>query len=465
MSGKTQYSQFVRDVEESRIPWTFEGEKALLSSMLQDESVIDDFAHMRDGYFHFPAHGVIFSKMLEMRAMGSPVDLVTLTESLRVCGELEGVGGAAAIGELFVFVPGASNADYYARLVQDKAVRRRVMAVSQKLARRAVEDECLPEELLQDAEAALLQLRNQTEGETSWQTLKKGILDAVNQVELTYQNRGQPVGLATGLVDFDRMTGGLKPGQLMIVAARPGMGKTCFILQAAREFANRVPVAIFSLEMNVVELASRTLCSETPLNLARLRDGFMGRSDIPRIHQAATTLSNLPVFIDETPALSIFELRSRARRAVIKHGVGAIFVDYLQLLRGTSKRAQENRAQEVAEISMALKACSKELKVPVIAAAQLNRDAEHRAGPPKLADLRESGQIEQDADLVVFLHRPKKDSKDSEERQEMQLIVAKHRDGPVNSVPLRFIGEFARFENVTEKLYSNNPSQRQGGEN
>lgn len=454
-------NDLVERVQASGIPWSMDAEKAMLGSMLCDASCVEDFAYMRDGYFYYPSHGVIFGKMLDMRAADLPIDLVTLTETLSTAGVLESVGGAAAMGHLFTFVPSAANVEHYADIVKEKAARRLLMSVANELAKRARDEDVAPEQLLEDAFSKLMMLRNATGADGCWQHISGSIMAASDQIEATYRNRGQVQGLATGLNDFDRMTNGLRPGQLVIVAARPGMGKTCFCLQAARNFAEQGPVAMFSLEMNAVELASRLICSETPLNLARVRDGFLGKSDLPRLNSAITSLAKLGIYVDETPALSILDFRSRARQAVVKQGARAIFVDYLQLLRSTSRRAQENRALEVAEISMSLKACAKELKVPVIAAAQLNRDAEHRAGPPKLADLRESGQIEQDADIVLFLHRPKKDSKDPSEREEMQLIVAKHRDGPVNSINLRFVGEHARFQNVTEKLYSNNSEMRQ----
>lgn len=444
------------------MPWSLEAERALLSCVLLEPDLLDEYANLRDGYFYFPAHQVIFRAMLDMRAAGKLVDMVTVTQVLGDDGSLAEVGGAAAIGELFALLPTGANAPAYAEIVREKAARRRIISTGMELVRRGRMADALPEELLHEADTQLMALRAATGEDSCWQHIGAGILQASDQIEATYKNRGKILGLATGINDFDRMTNGLRPGQLMVVAARPGMGKTCFVLQAARNFAKEGPVAIFSLEMNMVELASRLICSETPLNLGRLRDGFMGKNDLPMMTRAMGVLAGLGVFVDETPALSVLDLRSRARQAVVKKGARAIFVDYLQLIKGSSKRAMENRALEVAEISMALKAMAKELKVPVVAAAQLNRDAENRAGAPKLADLRESGQIEQDADIVVFLHRPKKDSKDASEREEMLLQVAKHRDGPVGPVPLRFVGEYARFENLTEDLYSNNPERRQG---
>jgi replicative DNA helicase len=290
-------------------------------------------------------------------------------------------------------------------------------------------------------------------------------MEAIEGIESTYKNRGKCVGLPTMTTDFDRMTGGLRPGQMVVVAGRPGMGKSALSVQWATAMAEAgFPVAVFSLEMTGVDLASRMICTEMPLDLKRVRDGFMNKNDMQRMPVAASKIGHLPLHIDETPSLNIFDFRGRARRAVVKHGVKCIVVDYLQLMRSTSKRAQENRAYEVAEISMALKATAKELGVPVIAATQLGRNAEERSAP-KLADLRESGQIEQDADIVVMLHRPKKGMKDSDGNSlddgSVELIVAKQRNGPVGTVNLKFEAEYTRFANVTEALYSNNKEKRQ----
>ncbi len=443
------------------LPQAVESERALLSSMLQNNALVEDFAWLDIDHFYMPSHQIIFRRLREMRESGKLCDFITLTQTLDDQKELEEAGGAAAVTDIFTLVPTATNAAYYAEQVREKYIRRRIIGKCAELVQNAYDDTRPPEQLLEDTESSLLALRPSTAGDAAMQHIKPAVQGALDQIEATYANRGKPSGAASGLNDLDRMTGGFKPGQLIIVGARPGMGKTALAMQSAVNFAQKEPGLIISMEMNAIELASRAMCSGAPMNLQRIRDGMMGEGDLNKLTSSAQQLSNLPIYIDETPALTIFEFRARARRAAVKHGIKWIVVDYLQLMRSTSKRASESRAIEVAEISMALKACAKELKIPVIALAQLNRDAEQRSGPPKLSDLRESGQIEQDADIIMFIHRPHKDSEDLAEKQKALLVVAKHRDGPVNTITLRFEGEYAKFHNVTQELYSNNDEKRQ----
>jgi len=455
-----EFLKEARKVEAGKtVPHSMDAEKGLLSSLLQEEGLTEKLGWLSEEHFYYPLHATLYATIRGMREEGHPVDMVTVTEKL--AGKME----AHVVSDMALFVPTSANADYYAGIVAEKFARRRVMAVCAELARRAATDESGPEQLLDDAESALVALRMGAQRNVTLQPLATGLKAALKNIEAAYDNRGKEVNRpdagATGLVDFDRMTGGLKPGQLVVFAARPAMGKTSLMLQSARYMATKFPVAIFSMEMTLEELATRLICAESSLNLARLRDGFLSRQQLPEISRGFNQVHKLPIWVDESPALSCFDFRSRARMAVTQHGVKAIFVDYLQLMRSTSKRSRENRAMEVAEISMTLKATAKELGVFVVALAQLNRDAENRSGPPKLADLRESGQIEQDSDIVAFLYRPKKDSEDAAEKEAAQLIVAKHRDGAPGTVNLRFVGEFARFENVTEKMYSNNVEKRQ----
>lgn len=448
---------------ERRMPQSEEAEKGLLGSiLLTSGELLDECAWLAEEHFYKPSHQEIFRVLREMRAEGCPIDMISVTERLSRGGLLETIGGAEVVTELFMFVPTASNWRYYAGIITEKSMLRDVIRITGELGARAYEGQMGAEQLVEECESAIMNMRKALVGQAeTMRHIESGLLEAVNQIEAAYKNRGKPIGMPTGIIDFDRMTCGLKGGQLVIVAARPGNGKTTFAMQAALEMSTRAPVAVFSLEMNETELCSRLLCSQAPINLQSVRNGFMAKTDMPNLSRAMGELMKRQIYIDDTGALSTLDFRARARRAVLKYGVKAIVVDYLQLMRSLSRRAQENRALEVAEISMNLKACAKELNVPVIACAQLNRDAEQRAGRPKLSDLRESGQIEQDADIICFLHRPSKDSEDREERERCELVVAKHRDGPVNTVQLRFEGEFARFQNVTEKLYSNNDDKRQ----
>jgi replicative DNA helicase len=444
------------------MPHSEDAEKGVLSSLLQEPGLIDEFADLPADAFYLPQHRNLFELLRSMHTLGKPVDLVSVTQQLADAGALEEVGGAFWLTDLWGFIPTSANVEYYAGILREKALRRRIIGATQKLQRLVLEDkETAADELLQSVEEQFLSLRNSGGGVDKLQPFAEGLKCAINQIEATYSKRGRTVGLASGLNDFDRMTGGLRGGQLVIVAGRPGMGKTCFIMQLARRFAEQGPLAIFSLEMSMTELCERYICNEASIDLQRVRDGFLNKPDLQKLPGVVSGLSRKPVWIDDTGALSILEFRSRARRAVLRHGAKAIFVDYLQLMKSPSKRAQESRALEVAEISMTLKACAKELNVPVIAACQLNRDADGRASAPRLADLRESGQIEQDADIVAMLHRPKKDSDDEGERESCECVMAKQRNGPVGSFKLRFLGAFARFENLTGKLFSNNDGERQ----
>lgn len=434
----------------------------MLASCLHDHNVIEEMAWVSVDHFYFPAHRVLWQQMMEMKREGSPVDLVLLSERLIARSLIDEAGGAYAVTDLMGFVPSSANAEYYARVMADKYTRRKIIETCQKLSRRATaDDETAPEILLQECEAALIELRQNSASVETIRHAREPLMEAVSTLEATYRSRGQTMGIATGTKDIDRMTGGFRPGQLIVPAARPGMGKTALMVQWGLHMSQTVPVMIFSLEMTSQEIMERALSCETPVSLKRMRDGFLEKADWPRITAAAGRLAKAGIYIDDTPGLGIFEFRSRARRAVVKYGAQVLFVDYLQLMKSPSRRADMSRQIEISEVSMALKATAKELKVPVIACAQLNRDAEDRKGPPRLADIRESGQIEQDADMVMFLHRPHKDSEDRGERDIAEIHVAKHRNGPIGKVELRFIGELTKFEDVTEKMYSNNENERQ----
>ena len=315
-----------------------------------------------------------------------------------------------------------------------------------------------------------MRLRNHTKTDLSLRHIAPAALEAIEGIEFTYKNMGKTTGLPTGIPDLDRMTGGLHGNQMIVLAARPSMGKTALALLLADNICAHAPTAMFSLEMNQKELATRLICMKARLNLQRVRDGFLKRNAWTPLMQVVDGVQRMPFYVDDTPSLSVYDFRSRARRAVLKYGCKAIIIDYLQLMRSTTRRAQENRALEVTEISQNIKACAKELDVPVIALAQLGRDADRRNGPPKLSDLRESGSIEQDADVVMMLWRKPSRDDDGEETEkagtETDLIMAKQRNGPAGAevvVKLNFLKEFALFEPSTKDLYSNNSEKRQQG--
>lgn len=445
-------------------PWSRDAERGVLCSVMQHHECLEDLGDLTADHFYDPTHSAVWICMKQRFMDRKPLDLISLGEAMAEHPVIK--SDPSYLAGVSIFVPTAANVRAYADIVREKALRRSILAVANETARLAVESVNEPKVLLNEVEARWLQLRCGTNAETSLRHIEGFVMEAIDGIEATYKSRGKTIGLPTMTTDFDRMTGGLRPGQMVVVAGRPSMGKSALSVQWATSMAEAgYPVAVFSLEMTGVDLASRMICTEMPLDLKRVRDGFMGKTEMQRMPIAASKIGGLPIYIDETPSLNIFDFRGRARRAVVKHGVKCIVVDYLQLMRSTSKRAQENRAHEVAEISMALKATAKELGVPVIAATQLGRNAEERSAP-KLADLRESGQIEQDADIVVMLHRPKKGLKDKDTGESLddgsvELIVAKQRNGPVGTVNLKFEAEYTRFNNTTETLYTNNKEKRQ----
>lgn len=451
------------DITKTGIPWNHDAERGVLCSAMLQPEVMEELTDLTEDHFYHPLHSVVWSCLKQRAIERKPIDLISVSNAMQNVPTIK--ENPALLAEISIFVYTAANIGAYAEILRDKGLRRAMLRVANETARMAMESEGEPHVLLNEVEAKWLALRAGTKAETSIKPIKSFVMEALDGIEATYKNRGGCVGIATGTIDFDRMTGGLRGGQLVIVAGRPGMGKSALSVQWATKMAEaNEAVAVFSLEMTGVDLAARMVCSEMPLDLGAVRNGFMSKEDMRKMPVAATKIGGLPLWIDETPAMNIFDFRGRARRAVVKHGVKCIVVDYLQLMTSSSRRAKENRAHEVAEISMALKATAKELNIPIIAAAQLGRNAEERSRP-KLADLRESGQIEQDADVVVMLHRPNKgkvnEDGTSADGGEVELIVAKQRNGPVGTVNLKFESEYTRFANVTEKMYSNNKEKRQ----
>jgi replicative DNA helicase len=451
------------DITKTGIPWNHDAERGVLCSAMLQPEVMEELTDLTEAHFYHPEHMAVWSCLKQRAIDRKPIDLISVSDAMQNVPTFK--ENPSLLAEIATFICTAANISAYADILRDKGMRRAILRTANETARLAMESDAEPHILLNEAEGKWLALRAGTKAETSIKPIQSFVMEALDGIEATYKNRGGCVGIATGTVDFDRMTGGLRGAQLVIVAGRPGMGKSALSVQWATRMAEAsVPVAIFSLEMTGVDLAARMVCSEMPLDLGAVRNGFMSKEDMRKMPTAATKIGGLPLWIDETPSLNIFDFRGRARRAVVKHGVKCIVVDYLQLMTSSSRRAKENRAHEVAEISMALKATAKELNIPIIAAAQLGRNAEERARP-KLADLRESGQIEQDADVVVMLHRPNKgkvnEDGTSGDNGEVELIVAKQRNGPVGTVNLKFESEYTRFANVTEKMFSNNKEKRQ----
>ena len=433
-------------------PHSLEAEESVLGGILIDNNALDravEFIVADD--FYREAHRKIFRAMQELNQRGEPVDLVTLTDALRARGELQDIGGAAYLGELVEKVPTAAHVAFYARIVRHKAVVRSLIQATTEIAALGFESSADVDQLLDDAEHKIFEI-SERKVRPSFFRIRDIMVDSMKAIEQLYERKELVTGVPTGFVDLDRMTAGPQPADLIVIAGRPSMGKTAFALNIAQYTAltAKVGVAVFSLEMAKEQLVLRLLCSEARVDQSKVRAGFAAERDFPKLAMAASRLAEAPIYIDDTPALSVLELRAKARRLKREREskLGLIVVDYLQLMRGHD--GVDSREQEISGISRSLKALAKELSVPVIALSQLNRQVENRAEKrPIMADLRESGAIEQDADVIAFLYRPIVYDKNAEERA-AEVIIAKQRNGPIGTVPLTFMSEYTRFENRAE---------------
>ncbi len=430
-------------------PHNLEAEVSVLGSMLLSKDAIaevNEVVHPED--FYRGAHRTIFEAVSDLYDRGEPVDPVTLGDELERRGTLESAGGGVAITELIDRVPTAANAVYYARIVAEQALRRRLIEAGTQITRIGYDAEEGAEEAVDSAEALMYQVAQR--GRVGEFALMKELLtESYELIEKLHENDSAVTGLATGFYDFDDLTAGLQKQNLVILAARPGMGKSTLVTNLATNVAVdlRRPVALFSLEMSQTELVQRILASEAKVDSERLRTGRLQDADWPKLSQAMGRLAEAPLFIDDTPGLNLMELRSKCRRLKQKHGLDLVILDYLQLMQ--AHRRSESRVQEVSELSRGLKILAKELDVPVIALSQLSRKPEDRTDRrPQLADLRESGSIEQDADLVAFIYRDDVYDPESPNKGEAEIIVAKHRNGPLRTVRLTFIGHHSRFANM-----------------
>jgi replicative DNA helicase len=410
-------------------------------------------------YFHNPALGTLFSVLMELWDASKKIDNVILTQTMADRHLLEQVGGAALIAELFTYLPTATNIKYYLDILQEKYTLRQIITVCTEFASRSYEEQENVAGLLDEVETSIFEVAQQRFRDKTL-SMKEHVMSAIGSIQDLYERKGLISGVPSGFDVLDKMTDGFHPGEMIVIAARPSMGKTAFAMNIAEHVAvdcNR-PVAVFSLEMSSQQLVQRLLCSRAKVNLGKIKNGMMAERDFPALTAAASGLAESKIFIDDTSGLSILELRAKARRLKSQHKIEAIFVDYLQLLRSTSRRAQDNRQLEIAEISAGLKGLAKELELPIIVLAQLNRNPEGRTGEakgrPRLGDLRESGSIEQDADLVGLLIREEYYADTEEAKEEATgkatLIIAKQRNGPVGDVPLTFLKEFTRFETRAE---------------
>jgi len=432
-------------------PQSLEAEESVLGGVLLDNTALDralEFITADD--FYREAHRKIMRGMIELNQRGEPVDLVTLSDTLKLQGTLADVGGAAYLAELAEKVPTAANVAYYARIVRQKSVLRSLIQTATEIATLGYESSADVDQFLDEAEHKIFEISERKVRPTFFR-IRDIMVDSMKAIEQLYERKELVTGVPTGFVDLDRMTAGLQPADLIVIAGRPSMGKTAFALNIAQYVAltTKVGVAVFSLEMSKEQLVLRMLCSEARVDQSKVRAGFAAERDFPKIAMAASRLAEAPIYIDDTAALSVLELRAKARRLKREREskLGLIMVDYLQLMRGHDA---DNREQEISSISRSLKALAKELNVPVIALSQLNRQVETRAEKkPVMADLRESGAIEQDADVIGFLYRPIVYDKNAEERA-AEIIIAKQRNGPIGTVPLTFMSEYTRFENRAE---------------
>lgn len=441
---------------EGRIPpHNLEAEASVLGSVLLDSEVLDRLeGTLSAEAFYKEGHRKIWLAMEHLRARNEPIDLVTLSDELRTRGELDEVGGLSYLVGLSETTPTAAYADYYGRIVAEKWTLRKLINAAGEAMRMAYEEAGSLEDILDSAGRKVLEVSLQG-GRSEFQSMRELVHETFEHIQMLYENQGQTEGIRCGFRELDAMLGGLGPGSLNIIAARPSMGKTAFALTIAQNVALRegLGVAIFSLEMPAVQLVTRMLCSEARIDMNRLRQGQLTDRDFSRLVDVAGRISEAPIMIDDTPDMTLMELRSRARRLRAQQKLGLIVIDYLQLMSGPNngRNAGENRQQEIAQISRGLKNLARELEVPVIALSQLSRAVEARPNKrPMLSDLRESGSIEQDADLVMFIYRDDYYNPHSEKAGIAEIIVGKQRNGPTGTVDLQFHAQHVRFNDLAK---------------
>lgn len=435
-------------------PHSVEAEHGVLGSMLISprEAIPEVVEKITPDHFFIPAHQTTYEVLVDLWNASQAIDLITFTQVLRDRNLLDTVGGASFVTSLWTFVPTAANLGYYLEIIRDKYILRQIISAATESVQRAFDEQDEVGTLVDEIEQRFIGI-----GDDRFQSSVKSMADncmsAIEMIQAAYERKGGLVGIGTGFTEFDRMTGGLRPAEMVVIAARPSMGKTALAMNIVEQVAvnDKKPVGVFSLEMSTEQLTQRMLCSRSRVNMQKVRDGFLSERDFPCLTAASSKLSEAKIYIDDSSGISILQLRAKARRLHAQFGIELLVVDYLQLLRSDSKRRDDNRQVEVSEISSGLKTLCKELKIPIIVCAQLNRQPEARhGGKPRLSDLRESGSIEQDADVVALLVRPEVYEDDADLRNEMageaELIIAKQRNGPIGEIPLTFLKEFTRFE-------------------
>jgi replicative DNA helicase len=454
MTSVSPDSSSIADTYTGRaVPWSQEAEQAVLGAMLLDQdAALLATELVQDDMFYREGHRRLFRAMVGLVEHRTVIDPVTLRDELGRRGELDAVGGADYLSELVDAVPTAANLEYHARIVKDKAILRRLIETSTGIITEAYDGRSTASDLLDKAESRIFQISQERGGE-GFSRLKEMLWPTMERIEALQRSGKSITGVPSGFVDLDKLTSGFQPSELVIIAARPSMGKTAFCLNVATHAAvEGEGVAIFSLEMSRDQLVQRMLTAEARVDSQRVRQGGLRDADFTNLARAAGVLQSCPVWIDDTPSLSLLEMRSKARRLKAENDIKLVVVDYLQLMR--SPEYAENRVQEISDISRSLKALARELEVPVVALSQLSRASEQRGGErrPILSDLRDSGAIEQDADLVVFIHRPEYyDREDDTKKGLADIMLAKNRNGPTGDVQLRFSREYTRFDSFSTR--------------
>ncbi|GBF11532.1 replicative DNA helicase [Tepidibacillus infernus] len=436
-------------------PQNVEAEQAVLGAiLLEKEALITVMEILSPDDFYRSAHQKIYRSMIELSEMGEPVDLITLTADLQTKKLLEEVGGVSYLTDLANAVPTAANVEYYAKIVEEKAILRRLIRAATEIASTGYIGSDDIGEIIGDAEKRILEI-SQKRSKDGFIPIKDVLMETLDRIEFLHHHKGDITGIPSGFTDLDKMTSGFQKSDLIILAARPSVGKTAFALNVAQNVAARAKevVAIFSLEMSASQLVQRMISAEGNIDAHKLRTGMMEEHDWQKLTMAMTTLSEAPIYIDDSPGVTVYDIRSRCRRLKVEKGLGLIVIDYLQLIHGRGK--SDNRQQEISEISRQLKGIARELNVPIIALSQLSRAVEQRQDKrPMLSDIRESGSIEQDADIVAFLYRDDYYNPETEKQNIIEIIIAKQRNGPVGKVELVFLKNFNKFVNYAKEQHN-----------
>ena len=435
-------------------PYSLEAEQSVIGSMILDrEAITTGMETLMPEDFYQPDLKVIFESIIDLFNKNKAVDLVTLENKLKDDGVLDQIGGINYLSKLAMSVPTSAHIKNYAQIVKEKAVLRKLIKTSKDIIASSYDGKNKLEDVLNDAEEKIFNIMQDRRTE-EFSSIKDLVVPTLNKIEMIHKNQGKVTGIPTGFVDLDYKTAGLQPSDLILIAARPSMGKTAIALNIAQYAAikENASTAIFSLEMSKEQLVNRLLCSEAMVDAQKVRTGDLEDEDWAKIASGSSVLSNAPIYIDDTPGITVSEMKAKCRKLKLERGLDLIFIDYLQLMSGNGKT--ESRQQEISEISRSLKALAREMEAPVIALSQLSRACESRADHrPMLSDLRESGAIEQDADVVMFLYRDEYYNPETEAKNQGELIIAKQRNGPTGTIHLVWMGQYTRFASMENKSY------------